>query len=304
MKFRNNIASQNGEDCIIEEIFKIIPNGDNWCVEFGAWDGKHLSNTFNLIKNKGWSGVLVEGNAEKCRHIKNNTHSGNDKVHVLNSFVQISGNDSLDNILAKSPIPKNFDFLSVDIDGNDYHIWKSLTNYRPKVVVIEYNCAIPDNIQFVQAQDFKIRQGHSILSLEKLAKLKGYELICINGDNAFFVDTKYYNLFNIEDNSIPSLKHFNEPLQVFQLYDGTLVFYGYQSLHYYNIPMDFNKRFQMIPGFIRKACLPWGDGTKNKRRILWRILKIYDILYRNKHLKKSTHDYVTEHWVKYPSLEE
>ncbi len=67
--------------------------------------------------------------------------------------------------------------------------------------------------------------------------------------------------------------------------------------------MDFNKRFQMIPSFIRKSGLIWGDSSKNKRRILWRILKIYDILYRKRN-KKSQRDYVTEHWVKYPSSEE
>lgn len=94
----------------------------------------------------------------------------------MNSFVQISGIDTHDEILENTPIPKNFDFLSIDIDGNDYHVWKSLVNYRPKVIVIEYNCAIPDNIEFIQAQDFKIRHCHSILSLVKLAKLKGYEL--------------------------------------------------------------------------------------------------------------------------------
>ena len=52
INFKKNIYSQNGEDGILEEILKklnIKKNG--WCCEFGAWDGKHGSNTFNLVKN-------------------------------------------------------------------------------------------------------------------------------------------------------------------------------------------------------------------------------------------------------------
>jgi hypothetical protein len=299
LNYRKDIASQNGEDGIIEQIFSIIPPGDKWCVEFGAWDGKHFSNTYNLIKNKGWSGVLIEGKPERCKQIANVTHAGNNNVHVINAYVQISGDNTIDNILSNTPIPKDFDFISIDIDGNDYHIYKSMINYKPKVVLIEYNGAIPDNIEFVQEPNFSVRHGHSILSTVKLAKSKGYELICINADNAFFVDSKYFPLFNLSDNSIGSIKHFNEPLQVFQLYDGTLVFYGYQSLHYYNIPMNFNKRFQMVPKYIRNAGLPWGDASRWKKLFLRGILKIYDFLYRDRNAK-SWEEYISEHWIKWP----
>ena len=50
--YKKNIYSQFGEDGIIEEILKRLKNKINkTCVEFGAWDGIHLSNTYNLIKN-------------------------------------------------------------------------------------------------------------------------------------------------------------------------------------------------------------------------------------------------------------
>ena len=52
----------------------------------------------------------------------------------------------------------------------------------------------------------------------------------------FYVSIKF-TLFNIEDNSISEIKHFKAPLQVFQLYDGTLVFHGVQALYYYNLPL-------------------------------------------------------------------
>jgi hypothetical protein len=259
LNFRKNIASQFGEDGIIERIFEIIPESNKWCVEFGAWDGKFCSNTYNLIANNAWSGVLIEGNANKIEDLKN-TYKGNSKVFPLNKYVHFAGKDILDNILTETPIPQNFDLLSVDIDGNDYHIWKAVTKYRPKVVLIEYNAFIPNDIEFIQPANMKLQQGHSILSITKLANEKGYELICINQENAFFVDKKYFSLFNIEDNSIDELKHFKAPLQVFQLYDGTIVFHGSQALYYCNLPVDFNKHFQVLPHYLRKSNFVWSNS--------------------------------------------
>ena len=95
--------------------------------------------------------------------------------------------------------------------------------------------------------------------MTKLANRKGYELICVNAENAFYVDSKYFPLFGIKDNSIEALKYYREPLQVFQLFDGTLVFQGEpsHSLVWYSLPVDFNK-LQILPQFIRNASAPWG----------------------------------------------
>jgi len=63
LNYRKNIHSQNGEDGILEYIFDKLKASlpeEKWCVEFGAWDGKHLSNTFKLVEN-GWNGVYIEG---------------------------------------------------------------------------------------------------------------------------------------------------------------------------------------------------------------------------------------------------
>ena len=58
-KFEYNVKSQNGEDGVIEEIFNRIGTKNNICVEFGAWDGIQLSNTFNLWNNREWNAVLI-----------------------------------------------------------------------------------------------------------------------------------------------------------------------------------------------------------------------------------------------------
>ena len=48
---------QHGEDCLLSEFFKDESTGVY--VDFGAFDGKHLSNTY-IFDKLGWSGVCVE----------------------------------------------------------------------------------------------------------------------------------------------------------------------------------------------------------------------------------------------------
>ncbi len=92
--------------------------------------------------------------------------------------------------------------LSIDIDGNDYYIWESIKDYDPKVDIIEFNQAIPSDIEFVQKKDFTLHQGNSLLSLIKLGKLKGYELVATSFCNAIFVKSDLFDLFEIADNRI------------------------------------------------------------------------------------------------------
>lgn len=274
-RFRRDVKSQFGEDGIIEKIFEIIPPGErnHWSCEFGAWDGLHCSNTYNLIMNKGWSGVLIEANKKKFECLQK-TYLDVSKAVLINEFVNISAQNTLDEILSKTAIPKEFDFLSIDIDSTDYHIWESLEIYRPKLVVIEFNPCIPNNIEYVQVANPAKNHGTSILSMTKLATRKGYELICVNAENAFYVDCRYFPLFGIKDNSIEALKYYREPLQVFQLFDGTLVFQGEpsHSLVWYSLPVDFNK-LQILPQFIRNASAPWGGNWV--LRAAFKALRLY-----------------------------
>jgi hypothetical protein len=241
-----NIYSQNGEDGVIEEIFKIIPNQDNWCVEFGAWDGKHLSNTYNLIQNKGWSGVLIEGSKKRFGDL-NNTYKGNNKVIGINRMVDYGGKDSIDAILSETKIPIDFDLISIDIDGNDYHIWNSIIKYKPKVVIIEFNVTIPKDVEFIQERNINITQGNSLLALTKLGKTKDYELICAIGCNAFYVKKEYFPLFQIKDNSLDALFAGTIAPRVFQLYDGTIMLTEKLSLYWQRNTMVNENDLQVIP---------------------------------------------------------
>lgn len=249
-KYLSNITSQGGEDGLIEKIFAKIGEGNNWCVEFGAWDGKRYSNTFNLLNNKNWKGILIETNKKKYKELLSN-YRNNPNVYSVNKYVSYEGENSLDNILSKYDIPFDFDLLSIDIDGNDYHVWDSLINYQPKLVIIEFNQTIPNDVEFVQKKDFKINHGSSILAMVNLARKKEYELIYSTSTNLFFVKKIFYERLDIKNNEIDFIKPPESTPRLFQLYDGTLVItQGFKLIWSPRIIVN-QYEFQVIPKYAR-----------------------------------------------------
>ena len=68
--YKKNTFSQFGEDGIIEEIFKRLSDvSDKRCCEFGAWDGKLLSNTCNLITNHNYEAILIEADKKNLMNL-------------------------------------------------------------------------------------------------------------------------------------------------------------------------------------------------------------------------------------------
>ena len=233
----SNVTSQAGEDGIIAKLFEIIGERSRWCVELGAWDGKLYSNTHNLIANRGWSGILIEGSAEKFVELKK-TYSGNPRAVCVGAIVQPThGPHSLEGTLAKTELPREFDLLSLDVDGNDHHLWASLDGYRPRVVVIEFNPFIPNDIVFVQDADIAINQGCSLRALIELGKSRGYELAAVTGTNAIFVEAEDFSKLGIADNDIDAMFFSSSDGKYFDGYDGTLYHVGSDRLHWRRTPI-------------------------------------------------------------------
>ncbi len=191
-KYYKNYYSQFGEDGIVEEVLRRIAlqnNLDKWCVEFGAWDGVYLSNTCHLIRDRGYSAVLIEGDKTKVAQL--NLNLPQDNVHKICRFINFEGDSTLDNVLSETPLPKDFDFLSIDIDGVDYYILESLQNYHPKIICIEFNPTIPNAVEFVQPKDFSIKQGSSAKAIINLSNNKGYKLVAVTSCNLILVKDEY-----------------------------------------------------------------------------------------------------------------
>lgn len=246
-----DIYSQSGEDGVTRKILELLPDRDHWCVEFGAWDGLHLSNSRNLIEHSGYSAVLIEGSRAKYEELVRN-YASRSNVHGVNAFVGFTSADGLDTILRNTPIPKDFDFLSIDIDGNDYHVWKATTEYRPKLVCIEFNPTIATEVNFVQTATPDACHGASLAALTELGKAKGYELIAVLEWNAFFVRAEYFPLFRITDNSPASLRRNTERVtHIFVGFDGSVFLRGGRQLLWHSMPLS-ESRVQHLPSWLRR----------------------------------------------------
>jgi hypothetical protein len=194
-KYAKNFYSQNGEDGIIEELLNRLDISNGWVCEFGAWDGKHLSNTFNLVEKKNFQAVYIEGNNNRYLDLLKtcNLYS---KIIPINKFVDHNNSEnSLDNLLKSTNIPLDFDILSVDIDSYDYQVWDSLKNYKPKIVIIEINSSIePDNE--VHIHESCKYQGTGFRPTFNLGIKKGYKFVLHTG-NMIFIREELFNKLNI-----------------------------------------------------------------------------------------------------------
>mgnify|MGYP000430366181 CR=1 FL=1 len=266
--FNKNIFSQFGEDGIIEEILnRLGRNSDKFCCEFGASDGEYLSNVYNLILNKNFKGVLIEADPKKFKNLLRNK---NKNILPINKLVSFVGKNILDNILLEQNFKKDFDILSIDVDGNDYHIFEKINQFKPKIIIIEYNPTIPNEVEFIQKKDFNISQGSSAKSLFNLAKRKNYSLIAATSTNIFFVHSDYKELIIDKDYQLDEIR--DDTLcknYVFSGYDGTI--YTSKKLHlpWHNFSVD---QIKYLPKVLQKNPLYFNS----LEQLLFYIYKFYN----------------------------
>ena len=177
--FERKDYSQNGEDGIIEEIFNRIGTGSKFAVEFGVDDGTECLTRY-LRDNKGWHVLQMDGRDDNPPSIKHEYITA----------------ENINELFVKYEVPYDLDLLCIDIDSNDFWVWKALDQaYKPRLLVVEYNASVPPNEAKSVAYDPKLVWdgttyfGASLLALYWLAKRKGYDLVYCNdnGVNAFFV---------------------------------------------------------------------------------------------------------------------
>jgi len=248
-QFASNVTSQAGEDGILRKALDMLPNRNRWCIEFGAWDGVCYSNTFNLVESHGYTAVLIEGDAQKHARLRT-SYPHKQCAICIHAYVGWSAGDGLDAILSTHPVPIDPDLLSIDVDGNDYHIWRAIEHYRPKLVLIEYNPTMANSVEFVQPADPGCNQGNSAASLVKLGLGKGYELIAATRLNVLFVDRRYYERFHISDNSLEAMRD-DPPDHVFCGYDGTVFVRGAIGARWHRVWLSEGD-LQVLPRVLRK----------------------------------------------------
>jgi hypothetical protein len=199
--------SQNDEDGIFQEIFRRIGTKTKTFVEIGV--GQTENNTLALLYND-WNGLWIDTETIKSRF---------PKLRTVKAFVT---KENINKILTMNQITsdKEIDLLSIDIDGNDYHIFDAIHCIKPRVICIEYNAKlIPPLIWCMEYNenhrwDGSDQFGASLKFLEINLAKKGYKLVACNitGINAFFIRSdlerkKFLKPFTAENHYQPARYH-------------------------------------------------------------------------------------------------
>jgi len=166
---------------MIHAIFGVIGVTNKYYVEFGVENGTEC-NTRTLMLRGGWTGLLMDGGFD------------DPAMNLHREFITA---ENIEILFTKYDVPNAFDLLSIDIDGNDYWVWKAIGRYHPRVVIMEYNACIPylPAVTVPYRTDFRWDKtdyyGASLGALVALGKQKGYTLVATDGRgvNAFFVES-------------------------------------------------------------------------------------------------------------------
>ena len=194
-KHEFKVFSQGGEDGIIQYLVNNLKIENKTFIEFGVEDFSESNCRFLLMKDK-WKGFVVDGSEKNIKNLKNSNYFWKHDLQAIDKFINSS---NIEDILSKSGFDKDLGILSIDIDGNDYYVLEKINNFKPRILICEYNSlfgsqrkiSIPYDEKFnmTKAHYSNLYWGASLPALVFLANKKGYEFIysCSNGINAFFV---------------------------------------------------------------------------------------------------------------------
>lgn len=204
------VFSQFGDDGIIQHLVHSLDIKDKRFIEFGV-ENYNESNTRFLLENNNWQGLVMDGSNKHIEYIRNTDNYWRHDLTALCCFVTV---ENINQVITDAGFGGEIGLLHIDIDGNDYWIWKAITVVRPTIVIVEYNSlfgserclTIPYSADFYRfsAHHSGLYAGCSLAALYNLAKEKGYDFVGCNsaGNNAYFVRSdrlKNLKALNCED---------------------------------------------------------------------------------------------------------
>lgn len=189
------VYSQWGEDGILEWLVSKLPSIPERFIEFGVEDYVEANTRF-LLTRRNWRGLVIDGSAENIRRCRSRSYFWRHDLAAISAFITA---ENINDLFLGQSFTGDIGILSIDIDGNDYWVWKAIETVTPWIVVCEYNAVFGDRLPLAipYQADFDRLSAHfsglycgaSISALEYLASQKGYKLLGSNlvGTNAFFV---------------------------------------------------------------------------------------------------------------------
>ncbi len=195
------IFSQWGEDGIIQHLINSVEIKNQTFIEFGVESFIESNCRFLLMKNN-WSGFVIDGSTDHIQTLKNSYYYWKHQINAIPAFIT---RENINELLAKSGFDEDLGILSIDIDGNDYHVLKAIDSFRPRILICEYNAVfggtkkitVPYEPDFVRTNKHysNLYFGASLPAITDLANNMGYALVGTNsnGGNAFYLRNDLLN---------------------------------------------------------------------------------------------------------------
>lgn len=189
------VYSQWGDDGILQYLIQHLPITSNRFIEFGT-EAYTEANTRFLLMHNNWSGLIIDGSENNMNLVKNSHLYWQYDLKAVASFIT---KDNINRLFTDNGFTGNIGLLSIDIDGNDYWVWKAIDVVVADVVVAEFNpvfgherkITIPykHNFQRTAAHHSNLYFGASLPAMVQLGDEKGYRFVGTNraGNNAYFV---------------------------------------------------------------------------------------------------------------------
>ena len=205
--------SQDGENKIINYIFNNLNITPKYAVEFGAGSVGSARNPLELIlpefkwKRKcyrngtamiQWFNLLHNCECLFFEVNKGKINKSDPRFREMMKIEPINASN-VNEIYKKYNVPEDLDINIIDVDGQDFWIWKNL-NYNAKVVLVEFNSFLGYEQSVTMHQDdnhWEWRDtncayfGASIEAFKRLGESKGYSLVYRTKRNLVFVQNKY-----------------------------------------------------------------------------------------------------------------
>lgn len=189
------VFSQWGDDGIIQWLTGVLECPSKTFVEFGVEDYRE-SNTRFLMMNDNWSGLVMDASRTNVARIASSEYFWKYELAVRAAFIDRA---NINNLLEDSMMGSEIGLLHIDLDGNDYWIWRSINAIAPVIVILEYNSVFgvdrPITVPYVK--DFNRTRAHysnlywgaSLRAMYLESAHKGYAFVGCNGagNNAYFV---------------------------------------------------------------------------------------------------------------------
>ncbi len=189
------VFSQWGEDGIIEWLVSQVALPNRHFIEFGVENFAEANCQF-LMQNRNWKGLIFDSNEDYMAGLRNDRIFWMYDLTAKAAFITA---ENINDLISKAGFGGPAGLLSIDIDGNDYWVWKAINVVEPAIVICEFNAILGDQHAVAVPYDpqFSRFKGHhsglyfgaSIAALKHLGEEKGYTFVGTNsnGINAFFV---------------------------------------------------------------------------------------------------------------------